>query len=122
MNGIHGILLIATGLLHVVFGFSRPNYQREWSSFFQHRLWNTVSIGKDKDMAAFWFVICGPFMALCGIALYELEVRGITSSLFGWIFLGMSILGAIMTPKSGFTALLIPQALFYLASVYSNSL
>ena len=114
MTGIHGILLMGTGVIHILYGLLPMAYQKDWYEFYQKKFWNLVTITSDRKMAAFWFVIAGPFMFLTGLILYELEIQGFMPLSVGWVFLTISLTGAIMAPKSGFTIFLLPQALFYL--------
>lgn len=119
MNGLHGILLILTGVIHIAFGLMPAIYGSQWKQFLNLRIFNTVWVNNDKNMAAFWFVIFGPIMIALGLAVYELETQfSILPMSVGWALLSISILGSIMTPKSGFTVLLIPQSVFYLLSAY----
>lgn len=115
MQGIHGILLMATGIVHVVFGLLPINYGNDWKGYLFAGVWNTVSLENDRSMAAFWFVMAGLLMFLVGLAIYEIERRAnILPLSIGCVFLGITLLGCLMAPKSGFTFLLLPQALFYL--------
>lgn len=119
MNGLHGILLILTGVIHIVFGLMPAIYGSQWKAFLTSGMLNTVWVDNDKNMAAFWFVIFGPIMIALGVAVYELETQfSVLPMSVGWVLLGLSVLGAIMSPKSGFTLLLIPQSIFYLYSAY----
>jgi hypothetical protein len=115
MQGIHGILLVFSGFLHIMFGFMPVVYQREWQWFVRYKLWSQVSLENDRAMAAFWFVIAGPFMIMMGLLLYELESAGLNLPLsFGIMFLLVSCIGSFMSPRSGFTLLLLPQSIYYL--------
>jgi len=115
MQGIHGILLVFTGILHIMFGFMPVVYQREWQWFVRYKLWSQVGLENDRAMAAFWFVVAGPFMIMIGLLLYELETAGLDLPLsFGILFFLISGIGAIMSPRSGFTLLLLPQSIYYL--------
>jgi len=119
MAGIHGLLLMATAIIHVLFGLGPKVYGAEWRNFVRSKLWKSVWIDNDKNMAAFWFVIFGPVLFLTGMSVYEIETAGLAlPSSIGWTLLGVSTFGAIMCPKSGFTVFLLPQAIFYLCSEF----
>ncbi len=108
---------MGTAVLHTAFGLLPKIYGEEWSEFSRLRLWKSVSIANDRNMAAFWFVIFGPTLFLAGLAIYEIEMAGIgLPRSFGWTLLGVSAVGSVMCPKSGFTILLLPQAIYYLVS------
>ena len=115
MTGIHGLLLMTTAIVHVAFGLMPKIYGAEWRSFAQKKFWRSVWIENDRNMAAFWFVIFGPVLFLAGLSIYEIETAGLDlPASIGWTLLTVSTVGAIMSPKSGFAALLLPQAIFYL--------
>ena len=115
MEGIHGVLLIATGILHTLVTFTPILYSRKWLQFLKNGLFREVRANNEESMAAFWFMIAGPLMIFAGMNLYFLELlSGAIPSSIGICLLGISILGAIMMPKSGFTLLLLPQAIFLL--------
>ena len=119
MPEIHGILLMATGAIHVLFGLLPMTYKTDWKKFVQSGLWNTVTIKNDRDAAAFWFVTGGILLFLMGMTLYELEAQVAALSIsIGWGLLLLGFLGAVMTPKSGFTLFIVPQAILYLCSAY----
>jgi hypothetical protein len=96
-------------------------YLSDWVNFFRNKLWSQVDIKVDRKMAAFWFVIAGPLIAVIGLLIYDFELKGLLLPInVGWILLSIAILGAVMSPKSGFTFLLIPQAIYYLLSAYQQ--
>jgi hypothetical protein len=118
MTGIHGILLISTAVLHVVFGLLPLVYGADWKKYIRSGLLNSVQIDNDRSMAAFWFVIFGPVLFLAGLAIYELETQlGVLPASLGWVLLIFSVIGSLVTPKSGFTVLLLPQVIYYLCSI-----
>lgn len=115
--GIHGILLIITGILHSIFTLFPFIYGHQWRTFIQSGLWKSVHLGKDREMAAFWFGIAGSLMNALGLCVYELEMAGLhLPASIGLAMLSISLLGALMSPKSGFTFLLVPQSIFYLVT------
>jgi hypothetical protein len=119
MNGLHGILLMATGFLHVVFALMPVAYQKDWTEFWKKRLWNQVLINDDRKMAAFWFLIAGPLFFIIGHLIYTIEVQGLPLPIsVGWMLFAVGTLGATMSHKSGFTVLILPQAIYYLLSAY----
>ena len=119
MTGLHGILLIATGVFHIIFALLPILYLKEWTAFFTNKFWNQITGSNDRKMAAFWFLIAGPLMVLMGMAIYEIELRLIPLPLpLGWGMFAFASFGTIMSPKSGFTFLLLPQSIFYLFSAY----
>ncbi|MBI1860390.1 MAG: hypothetical protein HYR96_05680 [Deltaproteobacteria bacterium] len=118
MVGLHGILLIATGVVHIAFALSPAVYWKDWIGFSKRTFWNQVLITSDRSMAAFWFLLAGPLFVLLGMAIYEIEMSGgpLPKSIgVGLLMLGVG--GAFMSPKSGFTVFILPQALFYLFSM-----
>ncbi len=56
MVGIHGVLLMATGMIHMIFGLLPFTYLHDWQKLFVLGLWDTVSKNDDRAMAAFCFV------------------------------------------------------------------
>lgn len=121
MNGIHGILLILTGMIHIVYGLLPHTYLHDWQKFFIAGLWDTVSTNNDKGMAAFWFIIAGLLMLLVGLAIFEIEkLKSVLPLSIGIAFFAITALGCIMAPKSGFTLFLLPQSIFYFYSSLKN--
>jgi len=115
MTGIHGFLLMATAIIHVSFGLLPKVYGSEWRRFAEAKFWRSILLDNDKNMAAFWFVAFGPVIFLAGLAIYELEAGGLAlPASIGWTLLAIAAVGAVMSPKSGFTVFLLPQAIFYL--------
>ena len=119
--GLHGILLIATGVIHIVFGLFPIVYLNDWTKFFKKGFWNQVLLNDDRSMAAFWFLIAGPLFITLGLAIYEFEIRKMPLPIsVGCGLFAVGLVGAVMSPKSGFTVFILPQALFYLFSVLNQ--
>src|SRR3989338_7410845 len=119
MTGLHGILLMATGTIHLVFGLMPNAYQRDWSEFMRKKFWNQIVIVNDRKMAAFWFLFAGLLFFIIGYLIYTLEVQGLALPIsVGWMIFAVGVLGSIMSHKSGFTVLILPQAIYYLISAY----
>lgn len=117
MSGIHGIFLMATGLLHVLVSLTPKAYLKDWSEIKKQNFWKQVTLQDDRRMAAFWFLFGGPLFFVIGYLIYFIEMQGIPMpAAFGWMLLGLGVFGSILTPKSGFTILVLPQAIFYLMS------
>ncbi len=120
MNGIHGGIMMATGLVHVLFGLMPLVYGRDWLRFYQNSFSNVVTVENDRAMAAFWFVMTGPMFVIIGALIFSMESQGLPlPAVVGWMLLAVSLLGAVMSHKSGFTVLLLPQTIFYLFSALS---
>ena len=80
---------------------------------------NQVLIHDDRKMAAFWFVIAGPLFFMMGMLVYFIEVSGLALPIsFGGVMIAVALIGSIMSNKSGFTILLLPQAVYYLLAAY----
>ncbi|PLA73798.1 hypothetical protein CYQ88_09255 [Hydrogenovibrio sp. SC-1] len=120
---IHGRLLMATGIAHVilailpgVFGDQFLDFSRSWFfnissgaadfSFFDGTL-NYV------EFAAFWFFYAGPIMFLYGQAIDRIEKsEGYVSLTIAKTFIAVSLVGAYMVPLSGMTFVLLPQGIY----------
>ena len=108
-----GIFLIATGVLHSLVGIIMT----------KDELWGIIKDGlfnaaADTDLArgvAFWFLICGIFIIMLGHLLhyYIKKEQQPAPKLLGYWLLGLSAIGCVIMPASGFW-LFIPQALIIL--------
>jgi hypothetical protein len=108
-----GIFLIATGILHSVVGIVLS--KDDLWAIIKEGLFNTV---KDDDFSrglAFWFLVCGVIIIILGHVLhYYIKREQKPAPVFlGYYLLGISVIGCIVIPVSGFW-LFIPQALIIL--------
>ena len=108
MKQLVGSSLLAIGSLHVVFSLVR----------FRLPLLEIVENGvvagahTPEQFGAFWFLVAGPLMVLCGISVRAQEATGSTPGpLFGWTLLATAVLGVAVFPVSGFWLLLLPGIL-----------
>ena len=110
-----GILLVATGILHTVVGIVLflPYLWAIIKNGLFNALWVSWEVGFDADLSfAFWFLLCGIIIIILGQILHyyiKKEQKPAPAFLAYW-FLGMSAIGCIIIPVSGFW-LFIPQAL-----------
>jgi hypothetical protein len=123
MKGItHGAVLGGIGAAHTLLGLAL--FARQWwsmaASGLVHTLPHRIVVGPEAlvrpDLElAFWFTIVGPALAFGGIVLHRLERLGQPIPRSVPIFLlVIAIIGAAMMPLSGFTLLLLPEALVLL--------
>ena len=69
------------------------------------------ALGYDAMRAAVvWFLLAGFFMATTGAAIDQLEAQDLQAKLapLGWALLGITLLGIVLMPASGFWLMLIP--------------
>ena len=122
---IHGKLLFATGVLHTLAALLPGVFGEQFLEFFKKGFFS-ISKGiaafplvggtvNYDTFAAFWFFYAGPFMMLLGhfIDTWERE-KGAIPRRSAIYFLLISCIGAYMSPFSGMTILLIPQAIYML--------
>jgi hypothetical protein len=105
-----GVFLLATGILHSFVGIAMS----------KNELWGIVkdglfNVAKEGDLAtglAFWFLVCGIIIIFFGHTLhhYIKKEQKPAPKFLGCYLLGMSVIGCIIMPVSGFW-LFIPQAL-----------
>ena len=114
-----GIFLIATGILHSVAGII----------FMGNDLWAILkdgllnAVGEDINRSlAFWFFFGGVIIIFLGQVLhhYIKKEQKPAPKFVGYWFLGLSVIGCMIAPASGFW-LFIPQALIILFAKPSNS-
>ena len=106
MQRYTGHSLIAIGILHTVIGvlaFGAPLAHIARDGFF-----NAVDPHPDRQ-AAFWFLLTGALLVILGQSTCWTQSRtGTVPRSLGWGLLGISLLGVILMPASGFWLLLMP--------------
>ena len=104
-----GRWLIAVSVIHTLFAIIV--FPSVLTSIIQRGVFNTV--GNDPMTGVVvWFVLFGAVLFICGVAVSALErssPNALPASL-GWSLLGLSALGVILMPASGFW-LAFPPAL-----------
>lgn len=109
---LSGYLLIVTGSLHTLFGLV-SGYP--WlDEMVQEGVVGTAGASTERQYLV-WFLVAGVGLILMGVL--ALGYREALPAGFGWGLLALSVLGVLLLPTSGFW-LLIPQALFALATAY----
>lgn len=81
------------------------------------------ALGYDAMRAAVvWFLLAGFFMATTGAAIDQLEAQGLQAKLapLGWALLGITLLGIVLMPASGFWLMLVP-AWFCIRSAHGKA-
>jgi hypothetical protein len=108
-----GIFLVATGILHSVAGIVMGK-DYLWS-IVKEGVFNRVKGGDDSRGLAFWFLLCGVILIVLGHVLhyYIKKLQQPAPKFLGYWLLGLSAIGCIIMPVSGFW-LFIPQALIIL--------
>jgi len=120
---IHGRLLMATGVVHVLLAATPGVFGEQLLAFARRGFFNVSQglaefplLGGAFDYEAFaavWFFYAGPIMFLYGAALDEVErLQGYVSRRNAGYFIAVSAMGACMVPLSGMTFLLLPQAVY----------
>ena len=104
-----GIFLVATGILHSVVGIVLG--KDYLLAILKDGLWDAVIKDVYRELA-FWFLICGIIIIILGHLLHVYIKKTLKPApLFvGYYLLGLSAIGCIVAPVSGFW-LFIPQAL-----------
>ena len=124
MKPIHGKILMATGVIHCA--VAAPTiYGESWRQFMEKGLFNvsphtwtnnfTISFSDITAEAAVWFFVGGVLFSIIGQLMHILESKVAKPPTFvGWELLAIGVVFAWMLPKSGFTFLVIPQAIYLL--------
>lgn len=121
MKPIHGKIMMITGLAHSAIALTI--YKDRWSQFFEKWLFRVSphSVSADRKIifsdvgseAAIWFFIGGVLFFVLGQLMHSIELKnGKLPNFFGWELLAIGVLFAWMAPESGFTLLVIPQAVY----------
>jgi glucan phosphoethanolaminetransferase (alkaline phosphatase superfamily) len=111
-----GLLLMATAVLHIVVGVFY--FKVPFLAIIQDGVVNAVSPNQmqpnfDRE-AVFWFLLVGVLFFMLGhLAQWAQQKTGVLPDALGWWLLGMSIVGVVMMPASGFW-LILPQAAYIL--------
>lgn len=108
-----GRWLIGVSIIHTVFAI--VVFGNVLLSVIQRGVFNTV--GADPMVGAVvWFVLFGAVLFICGLAVSALErsMSGVLPKSLGWSLLGLSTLGVVLMPASGFW-LAFPPAIAVLA-------
>jgi uncharacterized membrane protein len=108
-----GIFLLATGILHSIVGIVMC--KDDLWAIIKGGLFNTVKEDDFSRQIAFWFLVCGVIIIILGHVLhyYIKKTQKPAPILLGYYLLGLSVIGCIIIPASGFW-LFIPQALIIL--------
>ncbi len=122
-KGIHGLLLIITGIAHSLFAVLPAAFGKQFAVFSNTLFFNIDTglmdfplFGGKQDfesLCAFFFFYAGPMYIVFGLAVYHLEksVWEIPVSV-SLGFLLYAVIGAYMVPLSGMTLFLLPQAVY----------
>ena len=116
---------MGTGILHSAVA-APLFYQSRWLSFLKKGLFNVSphSLSEDYSMtfsdigseAAIWFFVGGILFFLVGQLMHSLEKKlGRLPTYVGWELLAIGCVFGWMVPQSGFTLLIVPQAIYILA-------
>lgn len=120
---IHGRLLMATGIAHVILTIMPGVFGDQFSDFSHSWFFNVSSGAADfsffggtlnyVQFASFWFFYAGPIMFLYGQAIDRIEEsQGYVPLSIVNTFMAVSAVGAYMVPLSGMTFVLIPQGIY----------
>ena len=115
---------MATGVVHSAL-VAPLIYHERWEVFVGRGFMNisphsmsddfTFTFSDIGDEAAIWFFAGGVLMFLVGQLMHSLEMRsGKLPPYLGWELLAIGSFFGWMVPQSGFTLLIIPQAVFIL--------
>lgn len=104
-----GMMLMLTGLLHVIYGLFA--YASQLQPIVTEGLWSTVADDQWDRGTAFWYTMFGFLLMLFGYMVdWLIKKKGIAPpAIFGWMLLFICLFGAIVMPASGFW-LGLPQA------------
>lgn len=104
-----GMMLMLTGLLHVIYGLFA--YASQLQPIVTEGLWSTVADDQWDRETAFWYTMFGFLLMLFGYMVdWLIKKKGIAPpAIFGWMLLFICLFGAIVMPASGFW-LGLPQA------------
>ena len=106
--------MIGVGVMHSLIGFIL--YGTTLREIIGAGVWDTLHPGMPARYLAFWFMFAGVAAMLIGYLAdwIERHARGALPHGLGWTLLGIALVGAIVTPISGFW-LVFPPALGALA-------
>ncbi|MCL2032026.1 MAG: DUF6463 family protein [Methanomassiliicoccaceae archaeon] len=115
-----GILLIATGMIHVAVGIALGG-EFLWA-IVKDGLLNAVGDYTDGKFASWWFAMAGIFVIMLGHVLhhYIKKEQRPAPRFVGYYLICMSAIGCIVEPASGFW-LFIPQALIIIFAERSGN-
>ena len=106
MNWI-GISIAAIGAIHTLFGLVA--FRATVRDLIDEGLWNTVNGQPNREMA-FWFLFSGLLLMILGRTIGELPADVRLRSFLLWAIGGVTCLGVIIMPVSGFWVMFIPLA------------
>ena len=114
-----GIFLVATGILHTVFGIAAGI--NELSGMVKDGFFNAAASDDLSRGLIFWFLICGICFIILGHVLhyYIKKEQQPAPKLLGYWLLGLGVIGCAMIPASGFW-LFLPQALIIIFAKQHN--
>jgi hypothetical protein len=117
---IHGKLLVWTGVIHTLLGGFL--FASEWKGILRAGVFDALShrvapssfaFVRPELELAFWFTIAGPALIFGGLLLHRVErLEAQIPRGAALLLLGIAVIGASLEPLSGFSVLLLPQALF----------
>ncbi len=102
-----GRWIIGVAVIHTV--FACIVFQEPLADILKRGVWN--SIGDDPMRGAVaWFLLCGGFILLCGLAIDTYERSDSAGSLkaVGWGLLIVTVFGIVLMPVSGLWLLIPP--------------
>ncbi|MCU0848457.1 MAG: DUF6463 family protein [Spirochaetes bacterium] len=126
MKRIHGRLLIATGVIHLICTFLPGVFGRQFAAFSRTAFFSISEgilsfpmFGGSIDyeaFAAFWFFYAGPFIIGCGLLVDRIEkLEGRLPLYLSAFITAVTLIGSYMIPASGMTVIMIPQCVYMLA-------
>jgi len=102
-----GKSMMVVGLLHTFLGSA--HFQGVLADMFNAGLFNTVHRQQLDRFGAFWFLFSGLALILVGALVDWFERKRLAlPAFFKWGFLGLTALGCLVMPKSGFWLMVIP--------------
>ena len=107
-----GIFLVATGIFHSVVGIALcKDYL--WA-IVKDGLWDALGGDVYRELS-FWFLVCGIFIIILGhlLHVYIKKEQKPAPIVLGYYLLGLSVIGCIIEPVSGFWVF-PPQAVIIL--------
>lgn len=104
-----GVLIMAIAVIHFLFGLFA--YAGPLTRIARDGVWNAVDPYGDRQ-EAFWFLVFAVPLFFFGQMVSQSAARGQTvSPSLGWELLGLSLLGALLMPVSGFWLAIAPALL-----------
>lgn len=123
----NGVLLMIIGALHTSLAFSPDGFGYQFDKFYQHHFFR-ISGGMSQLPAvngkldfeastAFWFFYFGLLLFPLGLLVHALEIKEQRLPMtFTLAYLLVVAVGCYMVPDSGMTYIMLPHALYMLAT------